>query len=125
MLFVDVSVINLKRILRVLVLFIGQVMFNNVLFKKLPPETGISVVCLSPGVVQTNVVSIIHVYLHLKCGFIFIKLNELTNLNTLIKLFLLIIKATPNENRKINFIFAFGVCACLHFSKVIYERKKM
>ncbi|CAA7051619.1 unnamed protein product [Microthlaspi erraticum] len=34
---------------------LAQVMFNNVLFKKLPLETGISVVCLSPGVVQTNV----------------------------------------------------------------------
>lgn len=32
-------------------------MFNNVLLKKLPLETGISVVCLSPGVVQTNIVS--------------------------------------------------------------------
>ncbi|VVB15773.1 unnamed protein product [Arabis nemorensis] len=34
---------------------LAQVMFNNVLFKKLPLETGISVVCLSPGAVQTNV----------------------------------------------------------------------
>ncbi|CAL9243326.1 unnamed protein product, partial [Arabidopsis halleri] len=34
---------------------LAQVMFNIVLFKKLPLETGISVVCLSPGAVQTNV----------------------------------------------------------------------
>ncbi|XP_010442865.1 PREDICTED: retinol dehydrogenase 11-like [Camelina sativa] len=33
---------------------LAQVMFNNILFKKLPIETGISVVSLSPGVVQTN-----------------------------------------------------------------------
>ncbi|KAL1206693.1 Dehydrogenase/reductase SDR family member FEY [Cardamine amara subsp. amara] len=38
---------------------LAQVMFNNVLFKKLPLKTGTSVVCLSPGVVQTNVVSVI------------------------------------------------------------------
>ncbi|KAL0710315.1 hypothetical protein Bca4012_017293 [Brassica carinata] len=31
------------------------VMFNNVLSKRLPLETSISVLCLSPGVVQTNI----------------------------------------------------------------------
>ncbi|KAG2297022.1 hypothetical protein Bca52824_043691 [Brassica carinata] len=34
---------------------LAQVMFNNVLSKRLPLETGISVLCLSPGVVQTNI----------------------------------------------------------------------
>jgi len=38
--------------------FPGQVMFSNVLLKRLPLETRISVVCLSPGIVLTNVVSI-------------------------------------------------------------------
>ncbi|XP_010520955.1 PREDICTED: retinol dehydrogenase 11 [Tarenaya hassleriana] len=34
---------------------LAQVMFSSVLFKRLPMESGISVVCLSPGVVLTNV----------------------------------------------------------------------
>lgn len=33
-------------------------MFSSVLHKRLPAETGISVVCVSPGIVQTNVVNI-------------------------------------------------------------------
>ena len=35
-----------------------QVMFSSVLNKRLPAEAGISVVCVSPGIVQTNVVSL-------------------------------------------------------------------
>ncbi|KAF2534356.1 hypothetical protein F2Q70_00033195 [Brassica cretica] len=38
-----------------LVPFIFQIMFSSILFKKLPLETGVSVICLSPGVVLTNV----------------------------------------------------------------------
>ncbi|KAF2541879.1 hypothetical protein F2Q68_00030344 [Brassica cretica] len=34
---------------------LAQIMFSSVLFKKLPLETGVSVICLSPGVVLTNV----------------------------------------------------------------------
>ncbi|KAL0875163.1 hypothetical protein Bca101_024868 [Brassica carinata] len=34
---------------------LAQVMFSNVLFKRLPLESRISVVCLSPGIVLTNV----------------------------------------------------------------------
>lgn len=34
-----------------------QVMFSSVLHKKLPVESGINVVCVSPGIVHTNVVS--------------------------------------------------------------------
>jgi hypothetical protein len=34
---------------------LAQIMFSSILFKKLPLETGVSVVCLSPGVVLTNV----------------------------------------------------------------------
>lgn len=32
-------------------------MFSGVLQKRLPAESGINVVCVSPGIVQTNVVS--------------------------------------------------------------------
>ncbi|KAM0061640.1 hypothetical protein Hdeb2414_s0004g00138541 [Helianthus debilis subsp. tardiflorus] len=32
-----------------------QVMFSSVLHKKLPAEAGVSVICVSPGIVQTNV----------------------------------------------------------------------
>ncbi|CAJ2667182.1 unnamed protein product [Trifolium pratense] len=35
--------------------FLLQVMFSSVLFKRLPAEAGISVLCASPGIVQTNV----------------------------------------------------------------------
>ncbi|MCH83431.1 retinol dehydrogenase 11, partial [Trifolium medium] len=35
---------------------LAQVMFSSVLFKRLPAEAGISVLCASPGIVQTNVV---------------------------------------------------------------------
>ncbi|EOA16839.1 hypothetical protein CARUB_v10005060mg [Capsella rubella] len=34
---------------------LAQIMFSSILFKKLPLETGVSVLCLSPGVVLTNV----------------------------------------------------------------------
>ncbi|KAL3512429.1 hypothetical protein ACH5RR_025146 [Cinchona calisaya] len=34
---------------------LAEVMFSSVLHKRLPAEAGISVVCVSPGVVQTNV----------------------------------------------------------------------
>ncbi|KAJ7970194.1 putative Short-chain dehydrogenase [Quillaja saponaria] len=34
---------------------LAQVMFSSVLHKRLPAETGISVLCVSPGIVQTNV----------------------------------------------------------------------
>lgn len=34
---------------------LAQVMFSSVLFKRLPAEAGISVLCVSPGIVQTNV----------------------------------------------------------------------
>ncbi|GJX33055.1 dehydrogenase/reductase SDR family member FEY-like protein [Tanacetum coccineum] len=34
---------------------LAQVMFSSVLHKKLPAEAGISVICVSPGIVQTNV----------------------------------------------------------------------
>lgn len=33
-------------------------MFSSVLHKKLPAEAGVNVICVSPGIVQTNVVSI-------------------------------------------------------------------
>lgn len=32
-------------------------MFSSVLHKRLPAESGINVVCVSPGIVHTNVVS--------------------------------------------------------------------
>ncbi|GAU46894.1 hypothetical protein TSUD_296730 [Trifolium subterraneum] len=35
---------------------LAQVMFSSVLFKRLPAEAGISVLCASPGIVQTNVI---------------------------------------------------------------------
>ncbi|GAB2293174.1 hypothetical protein Dimus_027382 [Dionaea muscipula] len=35
---------------------LAQVMFSSVLHKRLPAEAGISVVCVSPGIVHTNVV---------------------------------------------------------------------
>ncbi|CAA7050207.1 unnamed protein product [Microthlaspi erraticum] len=34
---------------------LAQIMFSSILFKKLPLETGVSVICLSPGAVLTNV----------------------------------------------------------------------
>ena len=33
-----------------------QIMFSSVLQKRLPAESGINVVCVSPGIVHTNVV---------------------------------------------------------------------
>jgi short-subunit dehydrogenase len=43
-----------------LVTFGLQVMFSSVLHRRLPAESGISVLCVSPGVVQTNVVSLLN-----------------------------------------------------------------
>ncbi|XP_030507483.1 dehydrogenase/reductase SDR family member FEY [Cannabis sativa] len=34
---------------------LAQVMFSSVLFKRLPAEAGVSVLCVSPGIVHTNV----------------------------------------------------------------------
>ncbi|CAH2070157.1 unnamed protein product [Thlaspi arvense] len=55
----DLNIVSGKRKFSSLIGYssskLAQVMFNNVLSKRLPLETGISVVCLSPGVVQTNV----------------------------------------------------------------------
>ena len=42
----------------VLVPMLFQIMFSSVLQKKLPSEASINVMCVSPGVVMTNVVSI-------------------------------------------------------------------
>lgn len=36
-----------------------QIMFSSVLHKRLPVEAGVNVVCVSPGVVHTNVVSLL------------------------------------------------------------------
>ncbi|XVF16067.1 hypothetical protein REPUB_Repub09cG0209000 [Reevesia pubescens] len=38
---------------------LAQVMFSSVLHKRLPVEAGVNVVCLSPGIVHTNVVSLL------------------------------------------------------------------
>ncbi|KVI07471.1 Glucose/ribitol dehydrogenase [Cynara cardunculus var. scolymus] len=55
----DMNVTSGKRKFTSLVGYSGsklaQVMFSSVLHKKLPAEAGISVVCVSPGIVQTNV----------------------------------------------------------------------
>ncbi|CAL9243325.1 unnamed protein product [Arabidopsis halleri] len=55
----DMNVVSGKRKFTSLVGYSGsklaQVMFSNVLLKRLPLETRISVVCLSPGIVLTNV----------------------------------------------------------------------
>ncbi|KAL8120774.1 dehydrogenase/reductase SDR family member FEY-like [Apium graveolens] len=55
----DMNVMTGKRRYTSLVGYCGsklaQVMFSSVLHKRLPAEAGISVVCVSPGVVQTNV----------------------------------------------------------------------
>lgn len=55
----DMNVVSGKRKFTSLVGYSGsklaQVMFSNVLHKKLPSEAGISVICVSPGIVQTNV----------------------------------------------------------------------
>lgn len=37
--------------------FLLQIMFSSTINKRLPAESGISVLCVSPGIVQTNVVS--------------------------------------------------------------------
>ena len=39
-------------------------MFSSVLTKRLPAEAGISVVCVSPGIVHTNVVSLFELYFY-------------------------------------------------------------
>ncbi|KAL4557354.1 hypothetical protein LXL04_035530 [Taraxacum kok-saghyz] len=55
----DMNVVSGKRKFTSLVGYSGsklaQVMFSNILHKKLPNEAGISVICVSPGIVQTNV----------------------------------------------------------------------
>ncbi|KAF2562699.1 hypothetical protein F2Q70_00015136 [Brassica cretica] len=55
----DMNVVSGRRKFSSLVGYSGsklaQVMFSNVLFKRLPLESRISVVCLSPGIVLTNV----------------------------------------------------------------------
>ncbi|KAG7605889.1 Short-chain dehydrogenase/reductase SDR [Arabidopsis thaliana x Arabidopsis arenosa] len=55
----DMNVVSGKRKFTSLVGYSGsklaQVMFSNVLLKRLPLETRISVLCLSPGIVLTNV----------------------------------------------------------------------
>ncbi|KAJ6874798.1 dehydrogenase/reductase SDR family member FEY [Populus alba x Populus x berolinensis] len=55
----DMNVISGKRKYTSLVGYTGsklaQVMFSSVLHRRLPAESGISVLCVSPGVVQTNV----------------------------------------------------------------------
>jgi len=39
--------------------FLLQIMFSSILNKRLPAESGVSVLCVSPGIVQTNVVSLL------------------------------------------------------------------
>ncbi|KAL3529420.1 hypothetical protein ACH5RR_008742 [Cinchona calisaya] len=55
----DMNVTSGKRKYTSLVGYCGsklaEVMFSSVLHKRLPAEAGISVVCVSPGIVQTNV----------------------------------------------------------------------
>ncbi|XP_022897072.1 dehydrogenase/reductase SDR family member FEY-like [Olea europaea var. sylvestris] len=55
----DINVLSGKRKYTSLVGYssskLAQVMFSSVLHKRLPAEAGISVVCVSPGIVQTNV----------------------------------------------------------------------
>ncbi|WCJ34726.1 NAD(P)-binding Rossmann-fold superfamily protein [Euphorbia peplus] len=55
----DMNVVSGKRKYSSLVGYssskLAQVMFSSVLHKRLPAEAGISVVCVSPGVVHTNV----------------------------------------------------------------------
>ncbi|XP_022924166.1 dehydrogenase/reductase SDR family member FEY-like isoform X2 [Cucurbita moschata] len=55
----DMNIISSKRKFTSLVGYssskLAQVMFSSVLHKKLPVESGINVVCVSPGIVHTNV----------------------------------------------------------------------
>lgn len=55
----DMNVVSGKRKYTSLVGYssskLAQVMFSSVLHKRLPAEAGISVICVSPGIVQTNV----------------------------------------------------------------------
>ncbi|KAI7751305.1 hypothetical protein M8C21_002865 [Ambrosia artemisiifolia] len=55
----DMNVVSGKRKFTSLVGYssskLAQVMFSSVLHKKLPAEAGLSVICVSPGIVQTNV----------------------------------------------------------------------
>ncbi|XP_004299813.1 PREDICTED: retinol dehydrogenase 11-like [Fragaria vesca subsp. vesca] len=55
----DMNVVSGKRKYTSLVGYssskLAQIMFSSVLHKRLPAEAGISVACVSPGVVQTNV----------------------------------------------------------------------
>ncbi|KAL5721515.1 hypothetical protein ACHQM5_005153 [Ranunculus cassubicifolius] len=55
----DMNVISGKRKFSSLVGYssskLAQVMFSSILQKRLPAESGVSVMCVSPGIVQTNV----------------------------------------------------------------------
>nr|XP_043615462.1 dehydrogenase/reductase SDR family member FEY-like [Erigeron canadensis] len=55
----DMNVVSGKRKFTSMVGYssskLAQVMFSSVLHKRLPAEAGISVICVSPGIVQTNV----------------------------------------------------------------------
>ncbi|XP_057545324.1 dehydrogenase/reductase SDR family member FEY-like [Amaranthus tricolor] len=55
----DMNVVNGKRKFTSLVGYssskLAQIMFSSVLQKRLPAESGINVVCVSPGIVHTNV----------------------------------------------------------------------
>ncbi|XP_050130274.1 dehydrogenase/reductase SDR family member FEY-like [Malus sylvestris] len=55
----DMNVVSRKRKYTSLVGYssskLAHIMFSSVLHKRLPAESGISVVCVSPGIVQTNV----------------------------------------------------------------------
>ncbi|RXH75282.1 hypothetical protein DVH24_030003 [Malus domestica] len=56
---VVLKVFILKQDYSNLVVYGLQIMFSSVLHKRLPAESGINVVCVSPGIVQTNVLSIL------------------------------------------------------------------
>lgn len=45
------------QILHLYLVLKSQVMFSSILHKRLPAEAGVNVICVSPGIVQTNVVS--------------------------------------------------------------------
>ncbi|XP_076954432.1 dehydrogenase/reductase SDR family member FEY-like [Bidens hawaiensis] len=60
----DMNVMSGKRKFTSLVGYssskLAQVMFSSVLHKKLPTEAGVNVICVSPGIVQTNVARDLH-----------------------------------------------------------------
>ncbi|XP_043715801.1 dehydrogenase/reductase SDR family member FEY-like [Telopea speciosissima] len=59
----DMNVVSGKRKFTSLVGYssskLAQVMFSSILQKRLPAEAGINVACVSPGIVHTNVVSLL------------------------------------------------------------------